>query len=256
MDFIYITILFVYGILFGSFFNVVIYRMPLDKSIAKGRSFCPSCNHTLKAIDLIPIFSYIFLGGKCRYCGNKISIRYPLIEFFTGVLFALAYVCFGYSVTTLFMIFFWSYLLIVSMIDIDHMVILDSISIFFSVFFILFKVYLFKTDVVYSFLAGLIAFLIYFIIYKLAFIYYKKEAFGLGDVFLIAVIGFCLGLKMLYLTLFFPFVVALVYIVFQMIVKGTRDLKTAVPLAPFICTSAFILSIYGNEIMNFIFYTK
>lgn len=247
------TLLFIYGILFGSFYNVVIYRLPLDLSVAKGRSFCPNCNHKLSAKDLVPIFSYIFLKGKCRYCGNKISIRYPLVELFTGVYFAFAYIFFGFNVTMFYMIFFWSYLFIVSMIDIDHMVILDSISIFFGVFFIGFSTYLLRTDVIYSFLAAIIAFIIYFAIYKLAFIIYKKEAFGLGDVFLIGVIAFVLGFKMLYLTLFFPFIVAMVYVLYLVIIKRERDLKMAIPLGPFICISAFIISLYGPQMIKAIF---
>lgn len=253
--FIYI-ILFIYGICFGSFYNVVIYRMPRDISIVKGgegRSFCPVCNHQLKAKDLVPVFSYLFLGGKCRYCGCKISIRYPLVELFTGLYFAFSYFFFGFSIMCVYMIFFWSYLFITSMIDIDFMVIIDNISIFFGVIFICFSTYILRGDVKYNFLAALIAFLVYFAIYKLAYIYYKQEAFGLGDVFLITVIAFVLGLDVVYLTIFFPFIVAVVFVIFQMIVHKKRDLKMKIPLAPFICISAFILSLYGTQMMDFIF---
>ena len=80
---------FLIGITFGSFFTLAVYRIPLGKDITHERSFCPNCNHKLGFLDLIPIFSYIFLGGKCRYCKTKIRIRYLLLEVLTGVLFLL-----------------------------------------------------------------------------------------------------------------------------------------------------------------------
>lgn len=84
MSIIYILI-FLIGIFFGSFSTLAIYRIPLKKNITHERSFCPSCGHKLNALDLIPLFSYIFLRGKCRYCGKKIGIRYFLIELFFGI---------------------------------------------------------------------------------------------------------------------------------------------------------------------------
>lgn len=253
MDLLILLILFIYGVIFGSFYNVVIYRMPIDLPISKGRSFCTSCNTQLKAVDLVPVFSYLFLKGKCRYCGEHISIRYPLVELFTGLYFMLAYIFFGFSLQMLFMILFWSYLFIVSMIDIDHMLILDNISIFFGIIFIILYAFMLKDSILYNFLSGIFAFIIYFAIYKIAFIYYKREAFGLGDVFFIGVVSFCLGLNVLYLTIFFPFIVAVVFVIINAIFKRNTDLQTAVPLAPFISISAFILSIYGQQMMDFIF---
>ncbi len=248
-----IILFFLYGIVFGSFYNVVIYRMPHDLSISKGRSFCPKCNTGLKIADLVPVFSFVFLGGKCRYCNQKISFRYPAIEILTGVLFALAYYIFGLSANTFFIIAFWSYLLIVAMIDIDTKMILDSISLFFFVIFLILNIYILQGDVLYSLLSGVISFLIYFVIYKFAFMYYKKEAFGLGDVFYIGVVGFCLGPDVLYLTVFFPFIVAFVIVVLLLLFGKIFKLKQEIPFAPFISISAFILSIYGEQMMTFIF---
>ncbi len=255
MNYLTLTLLFLYGLIFGSFYNVVIYRMPLDISIVKGRSYCPKCQKTLTVFDLIPLFSFIFLGGKCRYCGEKISKRYPLVELFTGILFALSYIVFGLNVQMFLIIAFWSYLLIVSMIDIDHMFILDNINIFFSVIFVAFNVYILKTDVVYNLLAGLIAFLVYFAIHKISFAYYKREAFGLGDVFFIGIISFCLGLNVLYLTIFFPFIVAVFFFIIKILIGEKHSMSMEIPLAPFIAVSSFILSIYGEQMMHFIFLT-
>lgn len=89
MDFILYFFVFLIGITFGSFFTLAVYRIPLGKDITHTRSYCPNCNHKLAFIDLIPVFSYIFLGGKCRYCKKKIRARYLLLELLTGVAFVL-----------------------------------------------------------------------------------------------------------------------------------------------------------------------
>ena len=89
MEIIIYTAIFIIGTLFGSFFTLAIYRIPLKKDITHERSFCPNCNHKLGFLDLIPVLSYVFLGGKCRYCKQKIRPRYLLLEVFSGLLFLL-----------------------------------------------------------------------------------------------------------------------------------------------------------------------
>lgn len=89
MEYFIYTVIFIIGTLFGSFFTLAVYRLPLGKNITYEHSFCPNCNAKLKFIDLIPILSYISLGGKCRYCGEKVRIRYLLLEILSGVCFVL-----------------------------------------------------------------------------------------------------------------------------------------------------------------------
>ena len=86
---IFYTLIFIIGTLFGSFFTLAVYRIPLHQDITHKRSYCPNCNHKLSFLDMIPILSYIFLGGKCRYCGKKIRIRYLCLEILTGIIFLL-----------------------------------------------------------------------------------------------------------------------------------------------------------------------
>ena len=86
---IFYILIFTIGVLFGSFSTLAVYRLPLHENITHKRSFCPNCNHKLSFLDLIPVLSYIFLGGRCRYCKEKIRIRYLLIEVFTGIVFLL-----------------------------------------------------------------------------------------------------------------------------------------------------------------------
>ncbi len=87
MEIIFGILIFIMGTVFGSFFTLAVYRIPLGIDITHKRSFCPKCNHRLEFIDLIPIFSYIFLKGKCRYCGEKVRIRYLLLEVLSGLVF-------------------------------------------------------------------------------------------------------------------------------------------------------------------------
>lgn len=93
-DIMLLIIVFLTGAIWGSFLNVCIYRIPLKKSIAKGRSFCPSCGHTLGVLDLVPLLSYLFQRGKCRYCKAQIPIRYFIVELVTAVLFLISFLLF------------------------------------------------------------------------------------------------------------------------------------------------------------------
>ena len=95
------ALLFILGIIFGSFYNVVGLRLSKEESIVFPPSHCTSCNHKLSPLDMVPIFSYIFLKGKCRYCSKHISIKYPLFELLTGILFVLSYVKFGFTINTI-----------------------------------------------------------------------------------------------------------------------------------------------------------
>lgn len=107
MEIIIAIFVFFYGISIGSFLNVVIYRIPLKKSVSKGRSYCPICSTTLKWYDLVPIISYIALKGKCRYCGARISQQYPIVESITGLGFVLLYLYFGFNLSFFISLAIW-----------------------------------------------------------------------------------------------------------------------------------------------------
>ena len=128
---IYSIVVFIYGLLFGSFFNVVGYRLPNGLSIIKPGSFCPKCNHSLKWYELIPVFSFIIQKGKCRKCGCRISLFYPLIELLTGILFLISYLVFGFSIEFILSILISSFLVIVIVSDFSYLVIPDEVTIFF-----------------------------------------------------------------------------------------------------------------------------
>ena len=111
------TIIFLYGIIIGSFLNVVIYRLPLKENIVTTRSHCMSCGYQLRWYDLVPLFSWLLLGGKCRKCKAKISIQYPIIEALNGILYIFVFMKFGVSVDSLLYCLLFSALLALSVID-------------------------------------------------------------------------------------------------------------------------------------------
>lgn len=98
MQIFFVIMMFIMGTVFGSFLTLAVYRIPLNKNITYERSFCPKCNHRLEFIDLIPVLSYISLKGKCRYCGEKVRIRYLLLEVLSGIIFVLAFLSLNFSV--------------------------------------------------------------------------------------------------------------------------------------------------------------
>ena len=137
--YIFITYTFIIGIVFGSFFNVCIFRIPNKESISNPPSHCYKCNNRLTYLDLIPILSWILLKGKCRHCRQNISPRYPLIELLTGILFIIIYNVHGLNFITINYLVLISLLIIITFIDIDYYIIPDSIIIFGSIFAVLFN---------------------------------------------------------------------------------------------------------------------
>ena len=101
MNLIFYLFIFLIGITFGSFFTLAVYRIPLRQDITHTRSYCPNCNHKLSFLDMIPVFSYIFLGGKCRYCKKKIRPRYLILEILSGLFFVLIAIVFGLNIYSL-----------------------------------------------------------------------------------------------------------------------------------------------------------
>ena len=134
MELYYTIVSFFFGIVLGSFYNVVGYRLPRGESLIYPSSHCTNCNHKLGILDLFPIFSYLFLGGKCRYCKEKISLFYPIFEFTTGVLFAISYKVFGASIDFFIAIILISTLLIIIISDYQTMIIPDKLLIFSFIF--------------------------------------------------------------------------------------------------------------------------
>ena len=123
MEIFQAVVIFVIGLLLGSFFNVCIYRIPREESVVFPPSHCTSCGTQLKSLDLIPLFSWIFLRGRCRTCKTRISFQYPLVELVTGLLYLLLFLKFGFTGNFITYIILTSILIITTGIDIEHQII-------------------------------------------------------------------------------------------------------------------------------------
>lgn len=250
-NFVIGAIVFLFGSIFGSFYNVVIYRLPLDMSIAKGRSMCFTCKHSLGFFDLFPIFSYIFLGGKCRYCKTKYSPRYALVELLTAVLFLVAYLKFSISYEFLLMAVFWSMLVIVAFIDLDTMSIYDIVLIVFSGIMAVILLISKGMGIIDNLFGSLIGAFIYYSIYFISKMVYKQEAFGFGDVLLNASIGLVLGKAYIVISSFLSFFVGVAFIgIFSLLGKKFK-IKQEIPFGPYMCIAAFIVCVFGDEMVSF-----
>lgn len=235
--------MFIIGCCIASFINVVIYRVPLGISIAKGRSFCPECHHQLHAIDLIPIISYLFLGGKCRYCKSPIPVRDTIIELFGGLLGMLCFYRFSFDVMTLLSFIFAMILLAISMIDNDTMTIPNGLVIACLIVAI---ASVFITDV--SIMSRIIGFFIVSVPMILLNLIIP-DSFGGGDIKLISVCGLLLGWKSLLVGMFIAIVIAGVYASYLLISRSV-DKKGHIAFGPYICFGVFISLLYGQQILN------
>lgn len=236
--------MFVIGSCVASFINVVIYRVPLGINIAKGRSFCPKCHKTLKPYDMIPVFSWFILGGKCRFCKEPISKRYPIIEFVGGVLGVLCFYHYGIDGMTLISFSLSMVLLAIAMIDIDTMTIPNSLVICCVVIAILSIMFhnISMVDRVIGF------FIISVPMYVMNLII--PDCFGGGDIKLIAVCGLLLGWVDLLVGMFIAVVIAGVYAGYLMITHKV-DKKGHIAFGPYICFGVFVALLYGQNILNF-----
>jgi len=244
MDIVYMLLFFMYGLVFGSFFNVVGLRVPKGESIVHPPSHCPTCNRRLTAIDLVPFFSYLLLKGKCRGCGTKISLMYPLMELVTGILFAFAYHQLGFSYELIVAILFISLLVIITVSDLAYMLIPNKILLLFAILLAAAR-FLSPLDPWWDSITG--AVLSFLLLLAVAIL--SKGGMGGGDIKLFFVIGIVLGFIHSLLTLFIAAVIGAITgtIVLKKTVKGK---KTPVPFGPSIAAAAIIVYFYGHDIVG------
>jgi leader peptidase (prepilin peptidase) / N-methyltransferase len=243
MDISLLVFVFILGTIFGSFYNVVIYRLPQKISIAKGTSFCPNCHHRIMPWDLIPILSYVLLRGKCRYCNTHISIRYPLIELLTGFLFVLSFIKFGWSHNSLVAMILASLCLIITMIDLDTMEIPDRFHLLIltlAIIHIAFVSQLPLTDHIIGF------FVISLPLYGIALL---TNGMGGGDIKLVAVSGLLLGYTSMLVAFFIAAVTGGLFAVY-LLIRKLETQKSLIAFGPYLCLGIFIAFLYGAEIIR------
>lgn len=246
---------FILGAVFGSFLNCLIYRIHKEKSIL-GRSFCISCNKTLEFWDLIPIFSYIFLRGKCRHCKSKFSIEHFLVEFILGSLFVFGYWFFFVSNFWTFgnliisYIFYLILVLILSFIfiyDLKYYLIVD-IVVYLGIFLsIIFGLIIGKN--IYSILYGIILGLCFF---GAQYLISKGRWLGSGDILLGVLMGSLLGLKITIVALMICYFTGSIIGVFFLILKK-KKMESRIPLGPFIAFATLVCFLFGEQLVNWYF---
>lgn len=227
------------GLCFGSFITCASYRLPLGIDVVKKPSYCPSCNHKLGFRDLFPVFSWLSSGGKCRHCKSKISIRYPLIELATALLFALVYVKFGFTLLGAVLMLMTVMLMILIVADLEHYIIPDTVHVVLLPLGALYH-YLKMTayeDPLYGFLFG--AGLGLFLHYVYSWIR-GRTMLGFGDVKFLGVMGLWLGLYPLIPALVISGVFGVVFgLIWRVITKNP-----VFPFGPSLAASLFVGVVY------------
>lgn len=248
--FLFVVIfLFLFGLAFGSFLNAWVYRTRVAQSIAKGRSLCPQCKHQLHWPDLIPVLSFLFLRGKCRYCHKKISLQYPVVEFVTGILFVLVFILQGSNLGVLlfrdlaivfFLEFIFLYDLLYGEIPFFSTVFPGIALLIFSLFFH----FLSPTALILGLCIGTGFFLLQFFISKGAWI-------GGGDIGMGFFMGVALGSPLIWLALFFAYVGgSLVLLPFLFLKKVNK--KSKIPFGTFLAVGTLVTLLWGQKIISFL----
>ena len=245
-------LIFIIGTILGSFYLVVGSRAPKGENVITGRSRCDYCHHPLKWYELIPLFSYIFQRGKCRYCHKKIAVEHFLWEIITGGLFLFGYYYFGLTIKFYIYLVIISVAIIIFISDFKYMVILDSPIIIGSILVLILKYFeLGLDDALTAFVYGFALCIIMYLIKLLGDHLFKRESLGGGDIKLAFLIGLTLGypgigLRMGLISLIFASFLALPYAIANIYLNKKNEL----PYGPFLIASMIIIFIFIDKFTN------
>ncbi len=257
---LYYFFLFGLGAIIGSFLNVVVMRSIEGRDWVKGRSECDSCHHILSWYDNIPLLSYVWLKGRCRYCGAKIPLQHPIMELLVGLLFVwwgligreffkLVEVPGFNLIQPLFWLVIGLILLVVVFTDLFYGVIPDCCVWLGGILTVFYRILLWKRgimathDVILSGLAGLGAWLFFYGLYRLT----KKKGLGLGDVYLAPLLGLLLGWPRILIGLMLAFILGAI-VGLSLMVKAKKTLKSSLPFGPFMVGGSFLALVWGMKI--------
>ncbi len=242
--------IFLFGCVMGSFYYVVGTRLPNHESLLKPRSHCTNCNHILKWYELIPIFSFLFLRGKCLHCKKKISKEYLIYEVLTGTLFLLSFLKYGFSYEFYVSLILASLVVLIFITDFKYMIILDSPLIISAILLFGLRFYYFGiVNALLNTLYGFITFLVMLFIGYIGTALFKREALGGGDIKFSFILGMALGFKYALMALVFSTFLALPYAVGSLLLKKDNE----VPFGPFLVSSAFIIYFFLEK-FKFVLY--
>ena len=262
-------LVFIFGSIVGSFLNVCIHRMPLGESVVWPSSHCPHCKKRIPAYDNIPFLSYIILGGRCRFCKQRISLRYPLVELLTAVMLLVLFVRYGLSYDFFFYMVLVCSLIVATFIDIQHRIIPDEISIGGMILGVILSIikgielrpFAFKAEYMFDsflgliigggiiYLSGFLFDLVYFKLLKKPPIQGETESMGGGDVKLLAMIGAFLGWQKALLTFFVAPFLGIVIGIINLLVKKDHT----IPYGPFLSLAALVSLFWMDKIFRLIF---
>ena len=254
---LYSIFIFLFGSAIGSFLNVVSLRAPKRKSIIKNRSHCPKCKHDLSAFDLIPVFSFLFLRGRCRYCKKKISWQYPLVEAATGIIFLAGFLVLGISLEFFFFMIYASFLIAIFVLDYTKYIIPDFLSVPAGLSAFLGSIIITIADssspsfhlfpALFSNLGW--AILIGGGFFLAQFLISKGRWVGGGDIRLGAVMGLMLGFPNIIAALGIAYVIGALWGI-GLIILRRKTIKGVLPFGTFLTVSTIICLLWGDEIVK------
>jgi len=254
--FLYSFLIFLLGACLGSFANVCIYRLPKNKQVISGRSFCPKCKKKIKWYDNLPLISFIILNKKCRVCKKIISSRYFIVEFITGISFLLIYLNFENIYTIIFLSILILVFIMIFFIDLENFIIPDSLN-FIIMGLALTKNFIpsFNTNLIHDINQSLIGGIAgYFIIWLIIFLYKilkKIDGMGMGDAKLMAGIGLLFGWQSIPFVLFLSSVLGLIFVI-PSLLKKQKTMRSEIPFGPFIITATLIYFVFGDILYSLI----
>jgi len=241
MNWFFNLVIFIFGLLIGSFLNCLIYRLEKKENFLKGRSYCPHCHHQLNWSDLIPILSFIFLKGKCRYCKKKISWQYPLVEITTGLLFLSLFIVH----CSLFIYIIACFLIIIFVYDFKYYLIPDKVIYLAILIVFIYRLFGTSKPFLNPLFSGFGAAAFFFLLWFIS----RGRWMGFGDVKLGFLMGFFLSFPNILVALFFAFIIGAI-IGIGLIIAGKKTLKSQVPFGPFLILGTFIALFWGDKIIN------
>ena len=270
-DFLIYLSIFVFGTICGSFLNCVIYRLEIGESFLKGRSYCPHCKHVLTWQDLIPIFSFLILKGKCRYCHQKISWQYPLVELATGILFVSTLIYFFSKtsilvnsamteLTSIYYLVIACFLIIIFVYDLKHYIIPDKViypAIAIAFLYQLFKIwdlgfvpnFEFRISNFQTLANPLLSAFLASLFFLMIVLISQGKWMGVGDIKLAFLMCLILSFPNILVALFLAFFIGAI-IGIGLIIARKKTLKSEIPFGPFLVSGTFLALFLGQRILG------
>lgn len=250
---IFYTIIFIYGISIGSFLNVVILRLPNNESLIKSSSHCMTCGAKIRFYDLIPLFSWLILRGKCRNCDEKISSRYPIVEGLNGIMYVISFITFGLTIKSIIYCLLFSLLIVIGFMDWDTLEI--DIRMLIGIIILVIPSAIFNIDdlsIIQRIIGGLCISVPFFIIGEVSGAYIKKKTgekirgIELGDTLLMLCCGLLVGPKIICVSAFFGVILAAIC---GLIYKHlTAQSKFA--FGPYLAIGITLATLFGSNLID------